>query len=722
MAGDQIETPATPPRGTRPVIAHDFSLIADLQVLYCGEASDPTFVQILHHINIDDDAKLADLIEADGRLRIRLARSVNLDRYIDAVPDLPTKPDALDAAIDMSLRALAKTGRADNHVTQELVSSHPDLEVPIREAAALNNAVWSTMTVRKQAAQFSLKELPGDFGPLTADGVSRYELLELLGEGAFGQVYLAIDRQLSEEDHPARVSIKVFPGEIHLPWMRQHLIDEATKARRIDHLNVVRVLDRGVSNDNEDFIVYEFVDGGDLGKHIRRRKDPLTVREAVRLASCIARGVHAAHMAGLVHCDLKPTNIIMTADEAPKVADFGAAIRADRRQELHQSQESEQEPIGNLAFMSPQQYRVESGALTIPSDIYALGGILYWLLTKQLPNGSTPEAIRQTHDPANGRTEPPSLPSTCTQADRELEAIVGRAMAVDPGNRYSSAAALADDLDAWLRREPIVWTQPRITRRLSLWVRRKPAIAALTLLVIALAISGGVVGFGVAVVNARVTVEEQTRNEYLLKGKLLAAALRQAQEQGLGEQLLPSIWVSEWFYGPTVLGFGVDMTGFELWNLRIEVVRDLLELEKARGRGSTKTALEWESALGLWLIKDGNYIEAGPILRENYAKWEAILAPDDPWLDHLQAMQACVVTRQLADDAASSADAPVAADKLHATEATLDRVHQMLEEDAPGSALHFLVLEHLLLLYGPDLLNQPESFDEIDQHLDKLRE
>lgn len=720
MAGDQVETPAKSPRGNRPVIAHDFSLIADLQVLYRGEASDLTFAQILNHINIDDDAKLADLIEADGRLRIRLAKSVNLERYIDGVPNLPTKPDALDAAIDMSLRALARTGRADNHVTQKLVSSHPDLEVPIREAAALNNAVWSTMTVRKQAAQFGLKELPGDFGPLTEEGVSRYELLELLGEGAFGQVYLAVDRQLSEADHPARVSIKVFPGEIHLSWMRQHLIDESTKARRIDHANVVRVLDRGVSDDNEDFIVYEFVDGGDLAKHIRRRKDPLTVRDAVRLAACIARGVHAAHMAGLVHCDLKPTNIIMTADETPKVADFGAAIRADSRQELRQSQESEEEPIGNLAFMSPQQYRVESGALTIPSDIYALGGILYWLLTNQLPNGSTPEAIRQTHDAVNGRTEPPSLRSTCAQADRDLEAIVGRAMAADPDKRHSSAAALADDLDAWLHREPIAWTKPRITRRLSLWVRRKPAIAALTFLVIALAIGGGVVGFGVAVVNARVAVEEQTRDTFRAKGRKFEVAARQAHQQGLGEQVLSGIWIGEWLFGPTVLG--VDLDRFELWNLRIEVVRELVEQEKARGRGSTKTALDWESGLGFWLIKDGNFAEAGPILNENYTKWEAILAPDDPYLDHVRAMQACVVTRQLADDAGSSADAPVSADKLHAAEATLDRVHQMLEEDTPGSPLHFLILEHLLLLYGPELLNQPESFDEIDQHLAKLRE
>ena len=104
MAGDQVETPAKSPRGARTVIAHDFSLIADLQTLYRDEASEPTFVQILHHITIDDDAKLADLIEADGRLRIRLAKSVNLERYIDAVPDLPTRPDALDAAIDMSMR------------------------------------------------------------------------------------------------------------------------------------------------------------------------------------------------------------------------------------------------------------------------------------------------------------------------------------------------------------------------------------------------------------------------------------------------------------------------------------------------------------------------------------------------------------------------------------------------------------------------------------------
>ena len=108
-----------------------------------------------------------------------------------------------------------------------------------------------------------------------------YELRDLLGEGSFGEVYLAVDRQLSEEEHEALVSIKILSGRGRSDWSRRQLTDEATKARRIDHPNVVRVLDRGVSEENEDFIVYEFVDGGELNQWSRRNKKPLPVREAV---------------------------------------------------------------------------------------------------------------------------------------------------------------------------------------------------------------------------------------------------------------------------------------------------------------------------------------------------------------------------------------------------------------------------------------------------------
>ena len=120
-------------------------------------------------------------------------------------------------------------------------------------------------------------------------------------------------------------------------------------------------------------------------------------RQAAAFIERIARGVHAAHMAGLVHCDLKPNNVVLSVAGEPKVADFGIAIRAtDPGPAVAALDESgDDEPLGNLAFMSPEQFRMEPGALTIPSDVYALGGMLYWMVTGELPNGSTPEEIRR---------------------------------------------------------------------------------------------------------------------------------------------------------------------------------------------------------------------------------------------------------------------------------------------------------------------------------------
>ncbi len=596
------------------MIAHEFLLADDLNMLYGSGTSDPDFAQIIHHFRIETDTQLADLIEADGRLRLRLKRPVMLDRYLAAIPDLPARSDPLDAAIDMALRALARTGRADEQSIEELIARFPQLGSFIRDAAALNNALWSTAHVQQHLAMPPAKELPCDFGPVLENGVHRYELRELLGEGAFGQVYLAVDRQLSEKDHPALVCIKVLPGDDRSAWTRQQLIDEATKARRIGHLSVVRVLDRGVSDQNQDFLVYEFVEGGDLAKWARRRMGTHEVGEAVRLVAKIARGVHAAHMAGLVHCDLKPNNIVLTTDGEPKVADFGIAIRVNDQSNSCQMNETQLKPPGNLAFMSPEQYRMEPGALTIPTDVYALGGILYWLLTGILPNGSTPQTIRRTHDPIEGRSEPPPLRPHCHEADRDLEAICQRVLAIRPEDRYNSAAGVADDLEAWLRREPIPWTRPSLFRRIKLWSRRRPALAGAAAVIVVLILASGAAlqylaseanqrRLEVAVSEARLEEEARSRDNFRTHLRRFIALFQESREKGHANEVLEGIWLVEWLFGPTVLGDGPER--FELWEMREDVIRDLLQKAKASGGDHVFHTLLWESTLGFWLIKDG---------------------------------------------------------------------------------------------------------------------
>jgi predicted Ser/Thr protein kinase len=716
--------------GQPKLIAGGLPFVEELNRLYEGGRRDPDFTEVRQRFRIESDAQLADLIETDGRLRLRLRKPLTLQRYLDAIEDLSSRPEPLDAAIDMSLRALAGSSRVDKTSVDELVAAYRQYEAEIREAAVLNNALWSTTRVREHLSASSVRDLPCDFGPTMENGRPRYELTELLGEGAFGQVYLAIDRQLSEEDHPAFVSIKVLPGSGRSAWTRQQLIDEATKARRIDHPNVARVLDRGVSADDEDFIVYEFVDGGDLGRWVRRRRHSLAAREAAQLVARIARGVHAAHMAGLVHCDLKPNNIVLTTDSEPKVTDFGIAIRAEERGRARPEEDGETEPLGNLAFMSPEQFRMEPGALTIPTDVYALGGILYWLVSGVLPNGSTPDAIQRTHDPQRGRRQPPPLRPHNREVDRDLEAICQRSLATLPADRYNSAAAFADDLEAWLRHEPISWTRPSILRRTRLWARRKPAFAASVAMIVVLLITGGIAlrhfasiadqrRLDAAVAEARAEEVERARAAAHERVVQFRAQYLAAIEAGLPGQLLSIIWLAEWLYEPTVLGTGPER--FDLWRARVAGVRDKLENARAAGGEDGFQTLLWESALGFWLIEE-DCREAETMLGENRRKWGAILQPDDPWLVHLEAMRACATVQRLAQAAEVGGSPGQEGTDPEELVAALERVERMLARDEAGSALRRTILRHQQMLYGPELLDRPEQMREAAEHLRVIKD
>lgn len=701
----------------------------DLEALYERARDDPDFAQIVRDWRVETDEQLANLIEADGRLRIRRRRETTLDRYLTAVPDLPARIEPLDAAIDMALRFVTRKGRGNPDAVEKLVAAHPPLELAIRDAAALNNALWSTTTAQQDVPTTTAKELPSDFGPIGIDGNHRYELRELLGYGAFGQVYLAVDRQLSEEDHPALVSIKVLVGEARSTWERQQLTEEATKARRIDHPNTVRVLDRGVSDQNEDFIVYEFVDGGDLRRWVRRRSTTLKIHDAVRIVSKIARGVHAAHMSGLVHCDLKPSNIVLSASGEPKVADFGIAIRSEDQRKVKEGASGQTSPRGNLAFMSPEQCRMEPGALTIPSDIYALGGILCWMLTGILPNGSTPEEIWQTHDPVQGRADPPPIRIHRREVDKDLEAICHRALAAQPEQRYDSAAHFADSLEAWLRREPISWLNPSVLKRLRLWARRKPAVATAVLLIVVLLLAGSLTiqamasvakerRLQMAITEVEVEQEEEFRRKLRDITARYVAKLREANENGLNEQVLRGIWLGEWLFGPTVLADGTER--FELWEMRIDVVRDLLNDARARGDAGHFQTLLWESALGFWLIKDGAYGEAEDLLAENYTKCRAILDPADSWLVHVRAMRDCAMVGRITGEDGTSTISPDTLRELHNAQASIDEAEQLLDDAAPASALHRLLLDHLQLLYGPDVLNDQQRLADVEARIESL--
>ncbi|MDP1661418.1 MAG: serine/threonine-protein kinase [Phycisphaerales bacterium] len=446
---------------------------------------------------IDDDL-LADAIEADGRELIERGVPVQLDRYLKAVPDLERREVPLDAALDIALRsaALARGATRPEAVDGDLVASaYPRLRGTIQDALSLDAGLLTTRQVRTPERMGPLAGLPRNFGPRLADGRERYTLNRLIGVGTSGTVYAAIDRHLSEPDRPAEVAIKVLAARRTNRWLARRLTEEATKARRVDHPSVVRVLDRGGEETDTPFIVYELVKGGDLQSWFEAHRKRVPVRKAVAIVAQIARGVQAAHAAGLVHSDLKPANVLLDERGEAKVADFGIAAR------LHRSLMEEAEaasadqtvgPVGNMAFISPEQFRAEPGCFSAPADVYALGGILYYLLTGGFPNGDSPADVARSHgDALKSATLRPASPREARRdVDGSLDQVCVRALARSPELRHPSASALADDLEAWLDHRPIAWQRPSPSRVVVLWIRRRPTVAALCGLAAMLCIAG----------------------------------------------------------------------------------------------------------------------------------------------------------------------------------------------------------------------------------------
>lgn len=436
------------------------------------------------------DAELADLIEQDGRDRLDRGLSCGLDRYYSVVPDLVAKPISLDAAIDISLRSIALTDGCaapqEKHA-ECLLKSYPELAGPIRLAAILNNQLVSTSGMGAKGLNRRSRVFPMRVGPALEDGKARYELLRPLGSGSSGTVCEAIDHLLSDSGHAAKVAVKLIPVD---PATAQRQTAEATKARRIEHPGVVRVLDRGLTDDGELFLVYELVTGGDLQSWFDERGKSISPRRAAELLAAIASGVQAAHSAGLVHCDLKPSNILMTGEGLPRVSDFGVSAITDAFPGMA-DESSGGVPVGNLAFAAPEQVRRSAAFATPLVDVYALGGLLYYLITGSLPNGSTPEEVTRTHSPVEGRRSPPHLREISPRVDVRLDRICSRALHPQVEERYPTAGELASDLRAWLETRPIAWMREPLAVRAELWIRRSPSLAAMAICSLGLLLVGG---------------------------------------------------------------------------------------------------------------------------------------------------------------------------------------------------------------------------------------
>lgn len=294
---------------------------------------------------------------------------------------------------------------------------------------------------------------------------NRYEVVEKLGQGAFGVVFRCVDHDLKRE-----VAIKVPKKKLGL--RKQELfIREARAASRLSHSNIVTVHD---VNRDEDliYIVNDLIEGTTLRRWFGSRD--VTKNEAVGLARILCEAMHHAHSQGIVHRDLKPGNIMMDRDDRPHILDFGLSQSLDRTLETIAKKGM---VVGTPAFMAPEQALGKTDKIGPRTDVYALGVILFQLLTGRLPftgaKSSLLEEIVETSAPA-----PSSFDSSIPKS---LDAIVLKAMAKKQDDRYSSGAEMALDLKRF-EEGKIVAAHGQVERRVvKSFIKRRSLLGAATL-------------------------------------------------------------------------------------------------------------------------------------------------------------------------------------------------------------------------------------------------
>jgi TolB-like protein/Tfp pilus assembly protein PilF len=304
-----------------------------------------------------------------------------------------------------------------------------------------------------------------------------YELLEEIGRGGQGVVFRAQQKSLNRTVALKVISLGQWASKAHLKRFRR----EAEAAASLDHPWIVPIYEVD-ERDGSCYFSMKFVEGGQLDEVTRR--EPMPIRQAVELIAKVARTVHYAHGHGILHRDIKPGNILLDAKGEPHLTDFGLA----RLVESESSVTHTLDVLGTPSYMAPEQAVGNNAAVSSATDVYGIGAVLYQLLTGHPPfaGGATYETIRLLLD-----TEPRQPRLLNPKIDRDLSTICLKCLEKDPKRRYSSALALAEDLEHWLKHEPIVARHTGVFTRGRKWVQRNPTSALLAATLVAFAAAVG---------------------------------------------------------------------------------------------------------------------------------------------------------------------------------------------------------------------------------------
>jgi serine/threonine-protein kinase len=419
-----------------------------------------------------------------------------------------------DARVQGLIEVMLDSGRSAEEVCRE----SPELLAQVREGWRRFRAVEARLgeLFPETDSAEDPRTAPHD---LDLPRVPGYEPIGVLGRGGVGVVYKAVQVGLNRA-----VALKMpLAGALATRSERLRFAREAELVAALRHPHIVQVYDVG-EVDGQPYFTMEFVDGGSLAEAIAGT--PWPARDAAGLLTHLADAVAAAHSGGIVHRDLKPSNVLLAADGTPKVTDFGLARHLGLGSSLTQSGTA----VGTPSYMAPEQAQGRTGEVGPASDLYALGAILYELLTGRPPfrAESAAETMYQviTQDPA-----PPSRLNA--RVPRDVETICLKCLHKEPHARYATSAALAEDLRRFLRGESIAAHPERWMERLARRVRRRPALSAAlagcTLLAASLA-GGGLWLIGDRAAAAREAEAERAATERAAGEDLrdMARCLREA--------------------------------------------------------------------------------------------------------------------------------------------------------------------------------------------------
>jgi len=400
-----------------------------------------------------------------------------VDRVLDRVCDLP--PDEREAEL-ASLDVDESVRTAVRRLLAYFDEPPPELREPAVARAALD---------------------------LTApERVGRYPIQGVIGSGATGIVYRA------RQESPQRdVAVKVLRSQ-GVDEVARRFEREALLLGRLQHPGIAQIFESGVAELNgvpAAFIAMELVDGVPITEHAVR--EGASIRERVRLVAELAEAVHHAHLRGVIHRDLKPTNVLVTPGEGGsargqvKVIDFGVARATDAGEGTLQTIAGE--VLGTLAYMSPEQVRGDVDAIDARADVYGLGAIAYELLSGRLPHDLSGKTLTTA-----ARIIVDEIPSALGALEPgcrgDLEHVVAKALAKEPERRYQSASALAVELRRWLAHEPVEARAAGALYHLRRFARRNRALVALSaVLVLALAAGAGIASY-LAIANGRLAERE----------------------------------------------------------------------------------------------------------------------------------------------------------------------------------------------------------------------